>query len=53
MDRSGQVRRGDTIRTEAHYSCLNPICCIEWKEKASNVECPKCGHKYVKWENYK
>jgi rubrerythrin len=53
MDETEKARRGDPSRNEQHYRCLSPICGYEWKESFTNVECPKCGHKYLKWINYK
>jgi len=52
MDRT-QQRRGDPARNEQHYRCLNPMCNYEWKEKMTNVDCPRCGSQYLKWINYK
>jgi len=32
----------------ALYRCLSH----EWEGKPGPVECPECGHLYVKWINY-
>lgn len=34
----------------ALYRCLR--CSHEWEGKPGPVECPRCGHLYVKWINY-
>jgi DNA-directed RNA polymerase subunit RPC12/RpoP len=34
----------------AHYKCLK--CGYEWTTTPKLVECPKCGHLYVKWVDY-
>lgn len=37
-------------RHGAEYRCFR--CDHEWTGNAGPVECPKCGHHYVKWLNY-
>jgi uncharacterized Zn finger protein (UPF0148 family) len=34
----------------AEYHCIK--CGQEWIEHAGPVECPVCGHVYVRWTNY-
>ncbi len=33
------------------YKCLK--CGLEYQHPVMPTECPKCGHLYVKWLNYK
>jgi len=35
----------------AYFQCLS--CGYKWDSKPGPTQCPKCGHLYVKWLNYK
>lgn len=45
------------VRFTAWYRCMGrgePTGCrYEWRVKATQVTCQKCGSRYVEWLNYK
>lgn len=41
------------VKEKAKYKCLKKKCGYKFTGKPGPVSCPKCGHLYIKWLNYK
>ena len=37
----------------AQYKCLEIKCNYEYTAAPGPTQCPRCGHNYIKWVNYK